>query len=84
MLIIILLSLIIIYLPKIGASELRGLSTAKYIKSGLYPVTDISSQGGTVGGKPIIINNLDREHSLFMSFGMDKYMLEYPELVSVR
>lgn len=71
-----------LFYQKIGASELRGLSTAKYIKSGLYPVTDISSQGGTVGGKPIIINNLDREHSLFMSFGMDKYMLEYPELVS--
>jgi hypothetical protein len=40
-----------LFYQKIGESELRGLSTAKYIKSGLYPVTDISSQGETVGGK---------------------------------
>lgn len=62
-------------------STLRGVSLAKFIKNGLYPVSDVSSQGDKIGKRSLLVNNLDREHSMFLSMGLDKYKVEYPSLI---
>jgi hypothetical protein len=73
----------------------RGLSSVKYMKSGVYPMMDasMSSKWGTGKndneGRFLFVNNIDRESSLFLSFGdpgekgdgKSKYLLEYPNYV---
>lgn len=55
---------------------LRGLSTVMEIKSGIYPITDESSQSSYVtgdndstNGNMLYVNSIDRESSIFLSFG---------------
>ena len=86
-------------------NRIRGLSTVKELKNGIYPISDSSFTSTMVSksadddyeidpeGNLIYINNIDRESSMFMSFGdpgsstMDesgitstdfKYLVEYP------
>lgn len=71
------------FVPEIDKPQLRAMSTAKYIKGGLYSISDISSNLDEVKGskeadsRPLLINNIDRESSLFLSFGKKEYMLSY-------
>lgn len=62
-------------------TQLRAMSSAKYIKGGLYSIADISSsmQGvmGDAVSRPLLINNIERESSLFLSFGKREYMMTY-------
>lgn len=53
---------------------LRGVTTAKYLKPGRPTFTEMS---GNNDSKPIQVNNIDREDSLYLSFG-DLYHIEYP------
>lgn len=79
-------------------NRLRGLSTVKQLKSGIYPIMDSSMTSSWVTGKQdgeggdfIFINNIDREGSVFLSFGnpgtksgietTKRFLLEYPSFV---
>ena len=86
-------------------NRLRGISTFKEIKSGIYPITDDSTASSYVtegvdaeegdnasnaSGDILYVNNIDRESSVFLSFGnpgdrpegsqgfQAKYLVEYP------
>lgn len=73
---------------------LRGLSSVKYMKSGMYPMMDASMSSKWASGKTnpegefLFVNNIDRESALFLSFGNPgesndlKYLLQYPTYVS--
>lgn len=53
---------------------LRGIAVSKYLKPGVPMFTE----GSNLNGKPVRVNNRDREDSLYISFG-DNYFLEYPQ-----
>ena len=57
-----------------NGNMLRGVIASKYLKPGVPMFTE----GSNLNGKPIRINNRDREDSLYISFG-DTYHLEYPQ-----
>lgn len=78
---------------------LRGLSTVKELKSGVYPISDesvmssyVTDDGDSTNGNLLYVNSIDRESSVFLSFGNpgdktsagfeSKYLLEYPLNVS--
>lgn len=79
------------------ANRLRGLSTVKYILSGIYPVSDVSADSefvkkDSVNSNGLLnINNIDRESCIFLSMGNPgesngatfegKYLLNYPQQV---
>lgn len=73
-------------------NSLRGLSVVKEIKSGIYPISDGSSDSTDGSGGIMYINNIDRESSIFLSFGepgdssaegySPKFMINYPQHVS--
>ena len=56
---------------------LRGVVTSKYLKPGRPTFTE----GAHNNSKPIQVNNVDREDSLYISFG-DTYNIEYPNKYS--
>ena len=72
---------------------MRGLSSVKYMKSGIYPMMDASmvskwaSSKENPEGEFLFVNNIDREASLFLSFGDPgesndiKYLLSYPAYI---
>ncbi|MDC7250070.1 MAG: hypothetical protein PQJ49_09175, partial [Sphaerochaetaceae bacterium] len=57
---------------EVEGQMLRGLATSKYLKSGRYNITEENT------GKKISFNNIDRESSLYLSFG-DLFAFEYPD-----
>lgn len=74
-------------------SFMRGLSSVKYMKSGIYPMMDASMTSKWSSGKDnpegefLFVNNVDRESALFLSFGDPgesnnmKYLLQYPDII---
>lgn len=83
-------------------NRLRGLANTKSLKSGMYPISDPSTTSSWVTGEDVgddnqnaskdflFINNIDRESSMFLSFGdpgekdpdtsilNSKYLVSYP------
>lgn len=57
------------------ANSIRGLSTCKIIKSGLYPISDASSDN------MLYINNIYREKNMFMSLGDTSFKTVYPTII---
>ena len=55
-------------------NQLRGLVKSVYLKPGVPMFTE----GSNLNGKPVRVNNRDREDSLYLSFG-DTHFLEYPQ-----
>lgn len=53
-------------------NQLRGINIASYIKTGQPHITN------QVTGERILINNINRENSLFISLG-ENYLLSYPD-----
>jgi hypothetical protein len=59
-----------ISLPQQTGNTLRGVNTAKYLQEGRFIITNETT------GEKLNINNIDRERSVFLSFGKNK--LNYP------
>ena len=57
------------------SNSIRGLSTCKIIKSGLYPISDSSSNN------MLYINNIYREKNMFMSLGSTDFKTVYPTII---
>lgn len=53
---------------------IRGIAKTVYLKSGIPMFTE----GSNLNGRPVRVNNRDREDSLYISFG-DNYFLNYPQ-----
>lgn len=53
---------------------LRGLNVAKYIDNGRYTIVSPNAEDGTV----CVVNNADREESVFLSLGKDDFILSVP------
>lgn len=55
-------------------NQLRGIVKSVYLKPGVPMFTE----GANLNGRPVRVNNRDREDSLYVSFG-DTHFLEYPQ-----
>lgn len=55
-------------------NKIRSANIAKYLSDGRYILTNETT------GEKLNVNNIDRENSVFLSFG--KYPIEYPSIVS--
>lgn len=56
---------------------LRGLYVSKYIDNGRYSIVSPSASKGEV----VVVNNADREESIFLSFGSDEFILNTPSSI---
>ena len=59
----------------VEGDKVRGLATRRYLKSGRYSIVEENT------GTKTLFNNIDRESSVYMSFG-DEFLFNYPDFYS--